>query len=98
MADDVEIDFEKMKLWDADQVTYYFENGGAEPPGEWTPPPCVPLTPVRTPEACICIAHGSPSRILVRSFRVELPPDPPQQRSRCPCYLTQIQTRLQLQF
>lgn len=46
MADDVEIDFEKMKLWDADQVTYYFENGGAEPPGEWTPPPCVPLTPV----------------------------------------------------
>ena len=53
MADDVEIDFEKMKLWDADQVTYYFENGGAEPPGEWTPPPCVPLTPVRTPEACI---------------------------------------------
>ena len=57
MADDVEIDFEKMKLWDADQVTYYFENGGADPPGEWTPPPCVPLTPVRTPEACICIAH-----------------------------------------
>eukprot|EP00962_Isochrysis_galbana_P055530 scaffold27304_cov90-Isochrysis_galbana.AAC.1 len=35
-----------MKLWDKEQVTYYFENGGEEPPAEWQPPPCVPLTPV----------------------------------------------------
>jgi len=46
LADDISIDFEKMKLWDKEQVTYYFENGGEEPPAEWQPPPCVPLTPV----------------------------------------------------
>ena len=47
MADDIDLDFEKMKLWDAEKVTYYFENGGEEPPAEWQQPPCVPLSPVR---------------------------------------------------
>lgn len=46
MADDIEIDFEKMKLWDKEKLTYYFENGGVEPPAEWQQPPCVPLEPV----------------------------------------------------
>jgi len=49
MADDVDIDFEKMKLWDAEKVTYYFENGGEEQPAAWQQPPCVPLSPVRVP-------------------------------------------------
>jgi hypothetical protein len=47
LADDIDIDFEKMKLWDKEKVTYYFENGGEDPPAEWQPPPCAPLTPVR---------------------------------------------------
>ena len=30
MADDVEIDLEKMSLWTAEQATAYFESGGTE--------------------------------------------------------------------
>lgn len=63
MADDVSIDFEQMKLWDRQQVTYYFENGGEEPPAEWTPPPCVPLGLVRPFPALGPLMH-----IQLRSF------------------------------
>eukprot|EP00967_Tisochrysis_lutea_P054057 scaffold67421_cov33-Tisochrysis_lutea.AAC.7 len=31
LADDVQIDFERMKLWDREKVVAYFENGGAFP-------------------------------------------------------------------
>ena len=33
MADDVDIVFEKMSLWDEDTARDYFENGGVLPPG-----------------------------------------------------------------
>eukprot|EP00908_Phaeocystis_cordata_P011239 Transcript_22089.p1 GENE.Transcript_22089~~Transcript_22089.p1 ORF type:complete len:376 (-),score=139.09 Transcript_22089:73-1104(-) len=33
LADDIEIVFEKMSLWDEDTVREYFENGGQLPPG-----------------------------------------------------------------
>ena len=33
LADDIEIVFEKMSLWDEDTVRKYFENGGQLPPG-----------------------------------------------------------------
>ena len=30
MADDIEIDFEKMQLWTRERATKYFEGGGIE--------------------------------------------------------------------
>ena len=34
MADDIEIDFEKMSLWTADEATAYLESGGEDEPGK----------------------------------------------------------------
>lgn len=45
MADDVEIDLEKMSLWTAEQATAYFESGGTEEPSTG------PAAPVAAPEA-----------------------------------------------
>ena len=39
MADDIDIDFEKMSLWTADEATAYFESGGTEEP---KPAPALP--------------------------------------------------------
>ena len=39
MADDLEIDFDKMSLWSKDEATEYFESGGDVVPGEGPPPP-----------------------------------------------------------
>lgn len=45
MADDLEIDFDKMSLWTTEQATAYFESGGEDVPGETppAPPPAAPL-------------------------------------------------------
>ena len=49
LADDVEIDFEKMSLWDETTVREYFENGGQLPAVEAKPPaaagPMLPPVP-----------------------------------------------------
>ena len=47
MADDVDIDFDRMQLWTAAQAAAYFESGGTEPPDEQvtaspSPPPRAP--------------------------------------------------------
>ena len=39
MADDVDIDLEKMSLWSKEDATAYFESGGETVPGEAAPPP-----------------------------------------------------------
>ena len=39
LADDIEIDFEKMSLWTEAQATAYFESGGEVEP---KPPPALP--------------------------------------------------------
>ena len=51
LADDVEIDFEKMSLWDETTVREYFENGGQLPAVEAMPPASetVPGSAVDTP-------------------------------------------------
>ena len=41
MADDLEIDFDKMSLWSKEEATEYFESGGDVVPGEGPPPPPV---------------------------------------------------------
>ena len=44
LADDVEIDFEKMSLWDETTVREYFENGGQLPAVEAKPPAAAGLS------------------------------------------------------
>lgn len=39
MADDVDIDFDKMRLWTEEEANSYFESGGAEEPLPMRPPP-----------------------------------------------------------
>ena len=52
MADDVEINFEKMSSWDATTVRVYFENGGQlpamDPPASETGPDSAVDTPILT--------------------------------------------------
>ena len=52
MADDVEIDFEKMSSWDETTVRVYFENGGQlpamDPPASETGPDSAVDTPILT--------------------------------------------------
>ena len=48
MADDIDIDFEKMSLWTADEATAYFESGGTEEP---KPAPALPPAAAPMPKA-----------------------------------------------
>ena len=45
MADDIDIDLEKMSLWTKDQATTYFESGGTEEPKEAKAAPPLPPAP-----------------------------------------------------
>mgnify|MGYP006932645595 CR=1 FL=1 len=44
MADDVDIDLEKMSLWSAAEAATYFESGGEQEPKPKPPPFTAPFT------------------------------------------------------
>ena len=55
LADDVQIDFEKMSLWTVEQATEYFDSGGTVEPSSGPPPPPPPLG--RKPR--VALLHGT---------------------------------------
>ena len=63
MADDVEIDLEKMSLWTAEQATAYFESGGTEEPstGPAAPSPHPKLSKPSTADLALWFPKYKPT-------------------------------------
>ena len=72
LADDIEIDFEKMSLWTRQQVEAFFESGGLqlpqaiadfpEPKIEHTPPP--PPRRAKLPIRFLCLHGGGGNKVV----------------------------------
>ena len=74
MADDVSIEFERMKLWSPDEARTYFESGGTDAPTEATEAAASSAESsggrksVNGPVAC-CMLHGAWSMLHVACYR-----------------------------
>ena len=66
MADDIDIDFEKMSAWTEAEAQAFFESGGALEPGAFLAPPNTPLT--RKPR--VVLLHGGYTNPKIFDFQL----------------------------
>ena len=82
MADDVEIDFEKMSLWSKEDAERYFESGGTDEPK----PVVAPEKPAQMPLP--------PDEVVKKWFPKYQKLADPKVRERCADYVRAPQSKL----